>query len=192
MCAAGTFAFGANIPKGFTHFVKQKPAGQLYVEYSVDCLRQVPACTELIMSWIAMNLYCWWCQGLQPTLHFHALRIPNCSLYNCVASYAPIPTADGIAAGATRMPPSTEGLSHREPKSDCISVGREMQGPWNVGLGTIRAAMQTGTNSLPVPWTSQCRWALDDSEVSGVLPSCTPRYHAAYLSIHHAFPMLLY
>lgn len=37
--AAGTFAFGANIPKGFTHFVKQKPAGQLYVEYDVDCFR---------------------------------------------------------------------------------------------------------------------------------------------------------
>lgn len=75
-----------------------------------------------------------------------------------------------FAAGVRCMPPWTEGLSHREPKNACIPVGRRMQGPWNVGSGTIRAAMQTGPDSLPIPWTSRCPWALGDSEVSDLLP----------------------
>ena len=79
VCAAGTFAFGANIPKGFTHFVKQKPAGQLYVEYSVECLRQVPACAKLIVSWIAIHLIVIGVHDLQPTLRVPALHSPKCT-----------------------------------------------------------------------------------------------------------------
>ena len=41
VCDADAFAFGAQkVPKGFCQQVKQKPAGEMYVEYKVDCLRQ--------------------------------------------------------------------------------------------------------------------------------------------------------
>ena len=79
LCAAGIFAFGANIPKGFTHYVKQKPAGQLYVEYKVDCLRQAPAYLELIMGKHYM-LIIFVVQDLQLTLHLHAFCVPYLKL----------------------------------------------------------------------------------------------------------------
>lgn len=57
VCDADAFAFGANVPKGFSQHVKQKPAGEMYVEYSVYCLRQGHACVELIMSWSYFVIY---------------------------------------------------------------------------------------------------------------------------------------
>lgn len=51
ICDADAFAFGAQrVPKGFFQQVKQKPAGEKYVEYNVHCPRSGFACVEVIMS----------------------------------------------------------------------------------------------------------------------------------------------
>ena len=46
LACTGAFVFGAQTPAGFNLLVKQKPAGQLYVEYDVVCSRQVFSGTD--------------------------------------------------------------------------------------------------------------------------------------------------
>ena len=96
---AGMVGFGANTPIGFTQHIKQKPAGQLYVEYDVACVRQGPA------------EHCW--------IHMPCITQPI--PYSCVAEgvlQRPSPNINGIAAGVTLMLPWTDVMRHCEPKNN--------------------------------------------------------------------------